>query len=444
MKVFGIVLCALFLTTLTFAQCDQLDNHPKGKEHALRLFVYRDFIKNKQYNEALPNWEELYTHCKAGNGNILQDGIEMYEYFVQQTQDDAKKKEYNEKIATMMQERINCYGNTTVRKSTGLKFAGYRYYELGKHYYKVLNDPMRALEAFDKSIAADGNKVEKNLLTYYAFITVQHFKEEKISKEKALEVHNQLMDLMNTDLATFGETKTAIADEFDKIARDIFDCGYFVIKVEPTFYQNYDNAEFIKENVIVTLKKRQCEEDEPLVAKAMARYKAIQDSIIVSNRDDIDNGNIALRDENYSEAKRFFATGIENTSIDSDKRFKAAMRLGKLHEKDGSWSSAMDAYRKAASLNPNSGEPYISIGMLYLSANKSCDAFERQIIAGGALDQFRKARNYSDTASEASEKISTYGAYLPTKEVLFQRGMTPGSGTTVGCVIKVSTTIQTK
>ena len=117
MKVFGIILSALFLSTLTFAQCDKLENHPKGKEHALRLFVYRDFVKNKQYEEALPNWTELYTHCKAGNGNILKDGITMYKHFAKKAEDDAKKKENYEKVVQMMQERIDCYGNKTRSKT---------------------------------------------------------------------------------------------------------------------------------------------------------------------------------------------------------------------------------------------------------------------------------------------------------------------------------------
>ena len=161
MKVFGIILSALFLSTLTFAQCDKLENHPDGKEAALRLFVYRDFVKNKQYEQALPNWTELYTHCKAGNGNILKDGIKMYTHFAKTATEDDKKKENYEKVITMMQERIDCYGNNK-RKKTGLKYAGYRYYEMGKLQYKELGNYPKALEAFDKSMEFDGNKVEKN------------------------------------------------------------------------------------------------------------------------------------------------------------------------------------------------------------------------------------------------------------------------------------------
>ena len=444
MKVFGIILSALFLSTLTFAQCDKLENHPDGKEAALRLFVYRDFVKNKQYEEALPNWTELYTHCKAGNGNILKDGIKMYTSFAKNETDDAKKKENYEKVATMMQERIDCYGNKTKRKKTGLKYTGYRYYELGKLFYKDMEDYPRALAAFDQSIAADGNKVEKNLLTYYAFMTVKQFKAEEIDAEKARAVHNQLMELMDSDLATFEDTKVAVADEFDRIARSIFDCAYFVEKVNPTFYANYNNADFIMEDVIKTLKRRQCEEDEPLLAKAMTRYKAIQDSIRETNRDLIDKGNISLRDGNTSAAKNYYSQGIADASIPQDKRYKGAMRLAKLHQKDKEWSNALSTFKTAASLNSNTGEPYISIGMLYLSASKGCSGFERQLVAGAALDQFRKAKGFSDSASDASEKISTYRAYLPTKEILFQKGIGVGGGRTVGCTLKASTTVQAK
>jgi tetratricopeptide (TPR) repeat protein len=443
MKVFGIILSALFLSTLTFAQCDKLENHPDGKEAALRLFVYRDFVKNKQYEEALPNWTELYTHCKAGNGNILKDGIKMYTHFAKTATEDDKKKENYEKVITMMQERIDCYGNNK-RKKTGLKYAGYRYYEMGKLQYKELGNYPKALEAFDKSMELDGNKVEKNLLTYYAFMTVKQFRAEEIDAEKTRAVHDQLMELMNSDLATFEDTKAAVAKEFDKIARDIFDCDYFVAIVEPTFYANYNDAEFILEDVIKTLKRRKCEEDEPLLAKAMTRYKAIQDSIREGNRDLIDKGSIALKGGNTSEAKNYYAQGIADGNIPQGKRYTAAMRLAKLHQKDKEWSSALSMFRKCTELNSNTGAPYISIGMLYLSANKTCSGFDRQLVAGAALDQFRKAKKFSDSASDASDKISTYGAYLPTKEILFQKGISVGARKTVGCVLSASTTVQSK
>lgn len=444
MKVFGIILSALFLsTTLTFAQCDKLENHPQGKEHALRLFVYRDFVKNKQYEEALPNWTELYTHCKAGNGNILKDGIDMYEYFAKNAEDDDKKKEYNEKVATMMQERIDCYGNKK-RSKTGLKYAGYRYYDLGKHFFKEMEDYERALKAFDKSIELDGNKVENNLLTYYAFITVRQFRGEEIDATKAREVHKKLMELMDSNLENYEDTKVAVADEFDKIADDIFDCAYFEKKIRPQFYQNYNNLDYIMDDIIRALKRAECSEDDELLSMAMDRYKFMQDSLIEINRDDIDDGNIALRDGNVADAKRFYEKGIANPAIETNKRYKGAMRLAKLQQQDGEWSNALSTFKKAADLNSSTGEPYISIGMLYLSANKSCAGFERQLVAGAALDQFRKAKNFSDTASDAEDRISTYGAYLPTKEALFQRGISPGSGRTVGCVLKASTTVQTK
>ena len=286
--------------------------------------------------------------------------------------------------------------------------------------------------------------MEKNLLTYYAFITVKQFKAEEIDAETARAAHDKLMELMDSNLATYEDTKIAVADEFAKIDRYIFDCDYFVVKVRPTFYQNYNDYDFIMEDVIKTLKRRQCEEDEPLLAKAMARYKFLRDSIIETERDFIDKGNIALKAGNNSEAKNYFTQGIVDNTIDQSKRYGGAMRLGKLHQKDKEWSTALSTFKKAASLNSNTGEPYISIGLLYLAANKGCSGFERQLVAGAALDQFRKAKNFSDTAGDAADKISTYRAYLPTKEILFQKGIGVGSGRTVGCVLKASTTVQSK
>lgn len=441
MKIFGLIFSALFLSTLTFAQCDKLENHPQGKDYAMKLFVYRDFIQAKQYEQAIPKWEELYKYCKAGNGNILNDGETIYEYLASKATDEAKKKEYNEKVAEIMQHRVECYGKK--KRSNGLAYAGYRNYQLGKHYFTELKDYEKAKAAFDESLRLDGNKVEKGLVIYYPFIAVQLYQEEKLTVEEMRTIHAMLTKMIaeNTD---FADAQAGLDSEYTKIERDIFDCKYFVERISPDFYSHYNDAEYIKETVIRDLKKADCGEEHPLAVKAIARYKAVVDSIKVGEWNDIDWAKDFERNDNMSEAKSRYAKGIADGSIDQNKRYEAAMRLAKLNQRDGEWSSALANFRTASDLNSSTGEPYLSIGLLYLAANKGCGGFERQLVAGAAIDQFAKARNYSDTAGEAAEKISTYSAYLPTREVIFQNpNYSIGSSVTVGCVLRATTTVKT-
>lgn len=433
----------LLIPFLLSAQCDDLNNHPNGKEAALELFVYRDFIKAKDYKQAFPKWEELYKCCKAGNGNILKDGIAIYNSFAENTLDSIEQHQYYLKVAQLMEERATCYGHK-IRKKTDLPYYGFRYYQLGKHYYKNLNDYEKAAYYFEKSIDVDSVFIETNLISHYIYISKKRFWNEEITYDSLKNISSQLVDICDADTIKFKETKDNLYNKLASMHIRVFDCDYVVQKIKPYYEENKNNPDFDKMEIIKELKRVECDEANPFLAKVMDEYKNLIEIEMTTCPDIIDLGCRGLRDDQIEEAKKYFAQGIQNESISIEKRFVAAMRLAKLHQKDEEWEQALKYFNKAKELNPNSGEPYISKGMLYLSANKNCDGFERQLVAGGAIDQFRIAEKYKDTKEDARDKIITYSQYLPTKEMLFQRGLKIGAKITVGCILEVKTTIQAK
>jgi tetratricopeptide (TPR) repeat protein len=473
MKVFGLILATLFISTSIFAQCNKLTDHPKGEGYAKRLFVYRDAIKAKDFDNkvAIGQWRDLYTHCNAGNGNILADGEKIYKYFAEKAEkagDKETMKIYLDSVAIVMQQRIDCYGKKK-RKKTGLPYAGYRNYLLGKHYLVTaskfnpeedkelfVNYYTKAKTAFQKTIELDGNKAELKAYEYFGFTSVEIFKateKEEPTVEEMRATYELLMKLSaenganaakEEDKTEFLELGETIKGYYAPIQRYVFDCAFFVAKVKPSFYQNYNNLEFIKNEVRTELAKGGCGEDDEFFMVVKNRYIEIIDSTDEANKDDVRRGYDALKAGDNATALEYFMKAINDASIPTDKRFDAAMRAGTLFQRDKKWNDALTYYNKAISLDGNSGKPYIKLGLLYLSANRSCDGFNRQLVASVAIDYFNKAKGYDDTAAEGAEKASEYREYLPTTEQVFQRGMKPGSSTSAGCVLRKSTTIRTK
>jgi hypothetical protein len=223
MKGFILTLTTLLIGASVFGQCSKLTDHPKGKEFALRQFVYRDYVKAKDYEKAIPQWRDLYTHCRAGNGYILRDGETIFKNLAWKARKDKDMKAfkaYSDTVGIMITQRIECYGTRT-RKSTGMKWAGYRYYLLGKHYIATAgkfdaeneeNSPIildyykKAKEAFDNSMKADGKKVEANLVVYYSTIAVHMYRnnpeegEPNISADDMRALYQQLMDIANENI----------------------------------------------------------------------------------------------------------------------------------------------------------------------------------------------------------------------------------------------------
>lgn len=432
----------LFIPFLISAQCDKLENHPDGKEAALQLFVYRDFIKNKQYKEAFPNWEELYKCCKAGNGNILKDGIRIYRSFAENAKDTIEQREHYLKVAQFMKEEIECYGNK-IRRKTGLPYYGFRYYILGKHYFKNLKDYEKAAFYFEKSIEADGNVVEPNLIDHYSFVAVKLYNQDLISQEEFKEIVKRLMEICKSDKTRFKEVEKGLYKYLHTSKDGVFECEYYVYKLTPLFYEHHTDADYMIK-IAQKLKKVGCSDSSILLNLATERYSYLWDSIM-GDRDNIDNGNIRLRDAKIEEAKKYYALGIDDSYIPIEKRYKGCMRLAKLHQKDKDWEQALKYYNKAKELNPNSGEPYTSIGMLYLSANKTCEDFIRRLVVSAALDEFEKGMQFEDEKENAKDKIKTYTPYLPdTADFDNHSDYVIGQEMTVGCVLEVKTVIRVK
>lgn len=470
------MLLTALISTSAFAQCKKFADHPKGADFAKRQFVYRDFIKAKKYEQAMPKWRDLYTHCRAANGNILKDGEKIYKYFMAKAEKAGDKKAmaaYVDTVAIMMTQRIECYGQKT-RKSTKLPYAGYRYYLLGKHYLVaatkfdaeeekdiILEYYKKAKEALDKSLELDGNKVEDNAIEYLGFVNTELFKrsdefERFPSIDEMREAYKKLLAAADYQIENNADEKekAKYQDAKDKVesyyadnvvASAVFDCAYFVTRYKNEgLFQKYYNDDRGLKGILAALKRAECEEGDEYVDMVVARITAIKDSIREADKDIIDRAQDAERDGDMETAKTLYKQGIDDSSIDTHKRYKAAMRLALVYQKDGAWSSALTYFNKAASIDGNTGEPYIRIGFLYLSANKGCDIYTRQLTASIAIDYFLKAKNYSDTAAEGTNKAAEYRQYLPSREDVFARGNKIGGGTTAGCVLKASTTIRTK
>ena len=98
------------------------------------------------------------------------------------------------------------------------------------------------------------------------------------------------------------------------------------------------------------------------------------------------------------------------------------------------------------------------LGNLYVSASKSCgNTFQQSTVYWVAVDAFRMALNYEETAEDANKRINTYSRYFPTKTDCFSNTtpkfkekynlpenyiISAGDTYTVECWINKSTTVR--
>jgi len=409
--------------------------------------LYKDLVKVKKYDEALPYWKKAYFGAPAANGSIkyqFEDGITMYKHFYTQTTDLDLKKSYVDTIMMIYDKRVECYGEPAYIE--GRKAFDYYYY-----FQNQISDE-RIYDMFKTIMDAKKEKVNYFVVNPFTKILSDRILNKEISVEEGGKYAQMLWDALDYGTKS-GKNKEAWAIINDYApsrlenlegVKGLYDCAYYENKYLALFNENPQDCEGINTayrrmawggcdktgeamTSLVAAKKENCYTPPPPPGKLRLAFNAYQDG-------------------NYSEAVRLFSEVVAETD-DIDKKFKYNLYIAKIYYGDiKNYPKSRQYAMKAAENKPNSGEPYLLIGKLYASSGPLCGpgrGWDSQIVTWPAIDMFEKAKKDPLVAEEAQKFITTYWQYMPKKEDIFQRTIKAGSTFKVGCWINRSTTVRT-
>ena len=133
------------------------------------LSFYKDYFKQKSYNEARPNWREAFKRCPpTANQTMLVDGTTLMRKLISQ---NSKNPVYREKLVDSLMMihdiRIANYPKyaVTARNNKGLDLANY-----------VQNDPERLYKEYGEIIAGNKTKTKPTILLFYFDSAVELYK----------------------------------------------------------------------------------------------------------------------------------------------------------------------------------------------------------------------------------------------------------------------------
>ena len=160
MKKFLILIATLAMTlgsTSAFAQ----GKYGADSANCIKyLSFYKEYFKQKSYDEALPNWREAFKRCPpTANQNMLVDGTVLMRKLIKQNE---KNPVYKAKLVdTLMlihDIRIQNYPKyaVTARNNKGLDLAQY-----------VQNDPERLYKEYGEIVSANGTKTKASIFLFY-------------------------------------------------------------------------------------------------------------------------------------------------------------------------------------------------------------------------------------------------------------------------------------
>jgi|GEM_PF-5675809 len=353
------------------------------------------------YDGALQHWECVYENAPGYSVLVYSDGAEIFLERAKEAKeagDDSAMEEYGQKALDLLDKGGSCF---EVEEE---------FYGVTAYAYEVLwpNKNDEIYEYYTKYLEFKGDDADSHTLkraTQYALH--MHHGLDRISKDEAM---NVAMTCKN--IAADNQDR----DEYKGALEEI---EYYI--------------EYYKPEEVVASTETSSTGGQAQAQENSALVKADQDikSALSSGNG---GGAVAALDQ-------YIAAG-------GGSNFDMAMFVGQSLMGKSDNINARNALRKAATLNPSSGEPDYLIGRMYLGAGADCGpgtGFDSQRVLWAAFDKFRSAQTKSlqpDSQGFITQQMATYKQYLPTAAQIAAKGLSVGQSYTVPCWINEVTTVQ--
>lgn len=427
--------------------CPTFSTASRGDEALTAFVLSRDFLKSEDYDEAFKHWKKAYEIAPAADGQrwtIFSDGIQLYEHFLEDEEDPNLREEYILTILRLYEEIGICYPDQEAYS------AGRKAFDL---YYKYSEyaEPIEIFELFREAVEYyNRDEVPAFVINPYTDLLVKLVKNEEIEVEVARDYATAILEIIELNADPEDPSWNIVGNYTPGRLMDLesienfFSCDYYHDTYFHLYLENPEDCETIQ-LALGKLQWGNCPEDMEAIVELRG---AIEEhcALPVTATSLVREAYEALRAGRFREAISKFSDAIQEEE-DRAKKADYALIIGKIyysHLRD--FPRARDFAERASSLRPNWGAPHILIGKLYASSGPLCGpgtGWDSQVVTWVAIDEWEKAKRLdSSVASEANQLISSYNKYMPTREDLHQRLISPGDSYFVPCWIQRSTTVR--
>lgn len=400
------------------------------EECVMNISLFHESVKNKMYADAYEPWWSVYTTCPNANKSIYSDGAKIVEALYQATTDPAEKERLAKLAIEMQDKRIRFFGNDPKYPKA------YILGEKGLAYVDFYGDAKlaEARECLQQSVAGMGNKSKVMVLVKLVDVSYALYKQDPNGKAEQFIADYELASNALGDQAADASNKNAeIAGKQKDYVDNIFaisgaaDCSKLDEIYGAVVKENLSNLDMLQK--IAKLYKRvRCTESEVYFAACEAAHK-----LQPTQESAAGCASMAAKKGDYEAAINYYDQAIKLAMVEdeledvADYQYNAAFYCYnnlKKYAEARKYAQASIATLSGLGLNKGQGRCYIIIGMCYaatrLYGNDAKGAILNKTVYWAAVDKFVKAKQVDPSVeAQASEFISTYSRYFPTKEERF-------------------------
>lgn len=397
------------------------------------LSLYREFYKQKNFEDAIPHWRWVFLNCPLSSQNLYIDGTKIVGYMINNAKDATHRNKMIDTLMMVYDQRIKYFGKEGyVRGRQALELNNYR-----------PKDTLVVYNYLRSSVTLEGQNVDPVVLSSYFIVNDLLVKGNRFPADSIANAYDDLSDVVDRNMV---ETKSdsvkyntwlGAKGTLESIFEPYATCDQ-LIKIYTKKFNASPNDSTLLKKITRILDRKDCTKSDLFfqATENLHKIKPTGQSAYLM-------GMMYLRKEENTKAETYFLEAIP--MIEDVQKAKVYYYLALINFDKKSYSVARSYALKALAASPNDGKCYILIGDMYAASASGCgsDEIGERAAYWVAVDKYNKAKQVDPSvADDANSKIATYSRHFPSQERLFFHDMKEGENYTVGCWINEVTTVR--
>lgn len=404
------------------------------------LSYYQEYYKQKNYDEALPNWRQAYKLCPPqASQNLFIHGATLLKRVITKTANTPDiQKAVVDSLITLYDVRANAYpkNRETALNNKGVDLNNY-----------VKNDPQRLYNEYTTIISELKENTKPSLFLFNLNSAIELFQNGALNAEDIINLYQSSMETLgkvtpanDTEAEQLANIKTDVESLF--AASKVASCDNLIALFTPRFEADPENLDVVGNIVKLMGGTEDCQNND-LFLSAVTNMNKLDPS--ASSAFYLFKLNSARG--NIDDAIKYMEEAIASDETDAATDGDYYYQLAAFCFKNGQSSKAFSAAQKAIDLNPSfTGKAYFLMGTIWGSVSCGGNEIERRAPYWVAVDYLQKAKAADPTLTdEANRLIGSYSSYYPQTADAFMYDVTNGQSYTVSCGgMRATTTVRTQ
>ena len=413
---------------------------PDSTECIKYLSYYTEYYKQKNYDNALPNWRKAYHYCPPSSRySLLSDGSTLLRNLIQKNRNNpVYKAKLVDSLMTIYDQRVQYFPKYAVSSlnNKALDMANY-----------MKDDPAKLLEGLTEIVAQTQEKTRTNIFIFQLNAAIDLYKIGMVDPDIVIDVYDKGVEYLGKMVPKNDTEKGNIAktlEDFETlfIGSQVASCENLIALFTPRVAATPNDLDLSKKVVKIMSGAEDCTNNDLYLnaVNTMHKMEPSANSAYYLYR------LYAGRNE-YDNAVKYLEDAINSSDSDAKTDGNYYYELAVYALKNRNSAKAYSAAQKALELNSEiAGKAYMLMGTIWGSTVCSGNEIQRRAPYWVAVDYMVKAKNADPTlTADANNYIRQYSAYFPQTAEAFMYDVIDGQSYTVSCGgMRATTTVRTQ